>query len=334
MKEVTFMKTGNMRIKALSFIILICSVSVLNAQETPTSAPSTPQTNQTNTQSNQGTTTQAAIYQQRMEEERRRRQQDQAFDRLRSLEAIHTRNGESGEIQLANINALYRKPTRKELELLKPDPRDIQKYAAFVKAKNAGLFVLIPDAGCSENTKILVVTPECSRYSMPGAGSSYSFRTRNYRIPTLADLTYDGESLIGNGALVDVVLVDVGDVALDKITPQSNGLQFINEFYPITDPNKAFERSELLGKGIAHRGFVYGRGVFATEGTTFVMRSIAYRGKRMRAAGRFVYNELDYDKRMDIVVGFRIIRKGNDGSITILWKELSKQKSPKMEESK
>ncbi len=327
------MTTGNMRIKALSFIILMCFVSILNAQETPTGTPSSPQTNQSNSQSNQ-TPTQTSVYQQRMEEERRRRQQDQAFDRLRSLEEIHNRNGESAEIQVSNINTLYRNPTRKELELLQPDPRDIQKYATFVKAKNAGLFVLIPDAGCSENTQILVVTPECSRYSMPGAGSSYSFRTRNYRIPRLADLTYDGESLIGNGALVDVIFVDVGDVALEKMTPGSNGLQFINEFEPITDPNKAFERSELLGKGVANGGFVYGRGVFATEGTTFFMRSIAYRGKQMRAAGRLVYNEMDYDKRMDILVGFRIIRKGTDGRITILWKEFKRQKSPKMEEPK
>jgi hypothetical protein len=39
---------------------------------------------------------------------------------------------------------------------------------------------------------------------------------------------------------------------------------------------------------------------------------------------------LKYDKRNDYIFAFRVIRIREDGGITILWKELSKQKSPKI----
>jgi hypothetical protein len=42
------------------------------------------------------------------------------------------------------------------------------------------------------------------------------------------------------------------------------------------------------------------------------------------------YNLLDGDKRVDVTLAFRVIRIGEDGSVTILWKELQRKEAPKL----
>ncbi|MEP6903577.1 MAG: hypothetical protein ABJA66_17775 [Actinomycetota bacterium] len=37
---------------------------------------------------------------------------------------------------------------------------------------------------------------------------------------------------------------------------------------------------------------------------------------------------LDGDNRIDLTLAFRVIRKEPDGGITLLWKEIERQKSP------
>ena len=92
-----------------------------------------------------------------------------------------------------NVEPLYRKPSREELKAVAPKPELIEKFAEFLRQPNPGLTKLIKDAGCAENTKVVVATAGCLRYTMPGAGSSYSFRVKNYRIARLADLIYTGD---------------------------------------------------------------------------------------------------------------------------------------------
>jgi hypothetical protein len=83
-------------------------------------------------------------------------------------------------------------------------------------------------------------------------------------------------------------------------------------------------------RGIRRDGFLYRRGLFIVENTTFALRSIAYEGKHYRAINGLTYNEFDYDKRNDVIVVFRIVEKDEAGNVTILWKELSEKNSPKL----
>ena len=59
------------------------------------------------------------------------------------------------------------------------------------------------------------------------------------------------------------------------------------------------------------------------------MRSIAYKGSYYRAIDGFLYDELDFDKRKDVTVAFRIIRRDEE-SVTIIWKQLAEKDSPKV----
>lgn len=230
---------------------------------------------------------------------------------------------------IGSINELYRKPTKKELALLAPADADKHRYAEFLRTANSGLIKLVSDKGCAANAKIIVATADCLALSMPGAGSSYSFRKRNYGIARLADVTFTENSFQATGKHLHGIFVNIGDVPLETINLQTNGLGFLTEFKPEVDFQKAKYLDEQLTAGVKKGGFVYRRALRAVDNTTYVLRSIAYRGTYLRAVSGLTYNELAVDKRFDVTVAFRIVRRHDDGAVTILWKQLARQTSPK-----
>jgi hypothetical protein len=228
------------------------------------------------------------------------------------------------------IRPLYRKPSREELEAVEPGAELFDKYADFLRQENTGLTKLIEDTGCAENTKVVVASSDCLKYTMPGAGSSFSFRAQTYRLSRLADITFTNNSFQASGVFIHGIFVNIGDIPLEKVTLQTEGLKYLTDFAPETDYEKSREIDRQLIKGVKSEGFLYRRGLFIVEETTFVLRSIAYDGKYMRSASGVTYNELDFDKRKDVIVAFRIVEKDSDGNVTILWKELQQKDAPKL----
>ncbi len=226
------------------------------------------------------------------------------------------------------IVPLYRKPSKKELKFVAPDESLLVKYTEFLRQPDTGLIKLINDKGCAENTKIVVATDDCLKYTMPGAGSSYSFRTENYRIPRLADITFTGNSFQAEGILLHGIFVNIGDISLEKVSLQTPGMKFLTDFQPEPDFDKAKNVDAQLSVGIKKDNFIYRRALFAVESNTFALRSIAYDGKSFRAIRGVIYNEFDFDKRKDLMVVFRIVQKDAEGNATILWKIIQQKKSP------
>jgi hypothetical protein len=76
-------------------------------------------------------------------------------------------------------------------------------------------------------------------------------------------------------------------------------------------------------------------------GSTFVMRIIAYRNNnfadvlRKRKHGIppktfWALESLRADKRIDMILVFRILKEGEHGDLTVVWKELRRQKAPEL----
>ena len=228
------------------------------------------------------------------------------------------------------IRPLYRKPSREELKAVEPGAEVFDKYADFLRQENTGLTKLIEDTGCAESTKVVVASDKCLKYTMPGAGSSFSFRAQTYRLSRLADITFTDNSFQAGGVFIHGIFVNIGDIPLEKVTPETEGLKYLTEFAPETDYKKSKEIDRQLSKGVKSGGFLYRRGLYIVEDTTFVLRSIAYDGKYMRSASGVTYNELDFDKRKDVLVAFRIVEKDTDGNVTILWKVLQQKDAPEL----
>ncbi len=225
---------------------------------------------------------------------------------------------------------LYRKPTESELESIAPDPNIRSKYKVFLQRKNTGIFRLVTDAGCGENDRVIVATDECLKYTMPGSGNSFSFRTANYRIRHLADLMLAGENFRIPGILMHGLMTKLGDVAIESVSLQTSGVDYLTEFKPASDLDKAKAIEDLVVTGLERDGFIYARSLAVIENATYALRVIAYDGKVLRAVPGASYNEMDFDRRRDMIGAFRVVQKAADGSVTLLWIELSDVDAPKL----
>lgn len=330
--------------KALLIIILsACFVSPSLSQEsstpsTPPPASTTPSTPPpTSAPTQQSTQNNSNIYQQQQDLRQQQINQQQVQEGFRRLQMLDLMKNNQSTLPVnlrRDIDALYRKTNKKEKKLLSVNEGDKQKYGLFLKSDQTGLIKLISDLGCSANAKVLVASEECLKYSMPGGGSSYSFRVADYRIPQLADLTFFDSAFEANGILLHGVFTGIGDVPLESVTVQTRGAKYLSEIKPVTKYQEAVAFSKNISKGFMKDGFFYGNRIKAVENMTYVLRSIAYEGEVPKAVNGVTYNELDFDKRKDVMVAFRIVRKEDDGSVTLLWRELARLKSPKMEQKK
>jgi len=225
---------------------------------------------------------------------------------------------------------LYRKPGGRELRVLAPDPALSARYAELLTRRDSGIFKLVRDAGCAENARVLNASEECLKYQFPGAGNSFSFRTESYRIRHLADLTYEAGSFLMPGVHMYGLMVDLGDVPLEPVDLQTRGVRYLTALQPTNDYAKAVEMDKQAEAGIWQDGFIYRRGLPAADGHTYVSRSIAYQGRVMKAIPGAQYNELEFDKRRDVITAFKVVQTDPDGAVTIVWTQLSNIESIKL----
>ena len=76
--------------------------------------------------------------------------------------------------------------------------------------------------------------------------------------------------------------------------------------------------------------FIYGPEVPVNLGHAYVLRSVAYKGKILKGNRSNNVNLLAEDERKDVTVVFRPLRRMDDGSIILLWKELGRASPPEI----
>ncbi len=227
------------------------------------------------------------------------------------------------------IGPLYRKPGAKETASLAPESSLVQRYASLLRAERTGIIRLAPDRGCVYNDRVVSVAEDCLKYSFPGAGNSFSFRTEGYRLRHLADITFVDDKLRMTGIFMHGIAVDLGDIPIESASLATEGIHFLTDFEPSTTPNDVAVIDGNLTRGVKVGNFVYSKAVDPIVNRTYAIRAVAYRGKVVRSAGGIRYNELDYDKRRDVTVVFRVLDINSDG-ITLVWRKLADTEPPRI----
>ncbi|MBS1794856.1 MAG: hypothetical protein JSS81_13435 [Acidobacteria bacterium] len=228
---------------------------------------------------------------------------------------------------------VYRKPDRDEVKDLVADETLRAPYADFLKLPKTGMIRLLKDMGCEDGKTGVAATDQCLKYPFPGNGSAYSFRQKSHWIRSLADIALADDVFSIAGSLAVGMFVDVGDVALDRVSNTTPGADFIFDFKPSRDVDEANAQNDELKKGIVKGNFRYLKQIRAAENRTFLMRYVAYRGVVRKTFNGFLYNELDFDKRRDLVVAFRVVKKEADGSVWLLWRELRSDDAPRLKQT-
>lgn len=254
-------------------------------------------------------------------------------DRLRNLEKTIRRVDPNQQfvIYTSRIKPLYRKPTKSELELVAPDEADVRAFSEFLSGKDSGLVKLVADQGCNKDLLVADSRPHCRKYSMPGAASSFSFRIGSHWLRHLSDVTFDGAKFLTSmGELSNGILIDIGDVPLDKLDREERAYQTVKTFAAPVELQKASNFAALLETGIKDGEIVYKSSADAKTNSTYLLRSIAYRGDSMRIIEDVAFNEFEFDSREDLLVAFRVTRLVPNESVTIAWQVLERKESPKL----
>lgn len=258
---------------------------------------------------------------------------NQAVDRLRNLEKLPKRVDPNADfvVYTSRIRPLYLRPTKAETEMLAPAEEDVRAAGAEVGTKDSGVVKLIADRECSKDIFVTAAGAHCEKYSMPGAGSAYSFRIGSHWLRHLSDINFNGKGFeAARGELTNGIIVDIGDAALEKIGRDNRVFATLDGFSAPGNFDKAANLAGLLESGIRDGDVVYKDSAAVRRGSTYLLRSIAYRAESIRVIDEVPYDEFAFDVRKDVLVAFRVIRYEPGESVTIAWRMLHKRDSPRL----
>lgn len=259
------------------------------------------------------------------------------FDRRRREMARISNLSRERSIELAK--PLTREEREKFEQATEPSPEDVKAFEQILKQSNTGIFRLLPDFDC-EKDKLVTVAGPCADF-VPGSWA-YSFRSDRYSGKDFHDIVFKRGEFITRGLLTQGILVSLGDKPIEGVRTDTPGIRFLVDFVPGESRPEAAKQYQDFTAGVKEGEFRYSNRVDVSVGTTYGLRVVAYRfsdkwtsrlwprNSELLNQEEAVFRLLDVDKRNDSIFVFRVIRKSEDGGVTIVWKRLAKEKSPKM----
>lgn len=204
---------------------------------------------------------------------------------------------------------------------LTPAEGDFEKYKEFLKNSDAGLAKILPDPNCSSEFVIDLNDSKCgAALSIPGRGAFFSFRVkRNFPLP-YADIHFDDGAFKVGGKSELGIISKLGDIKIENIELTTPGITPIHKFKPAKTEAEIRKQEEQVNKGFSAEGFTYSSKAAVELNQTYVVRTIAFRH----------YEQYFNDRRIDILIVFRVVKRDADGALTILWRRLSKNSSPQV----
>lgn len=220
--------------------------------------------------------------------------------------------------QWRNVWVSEYEPNSFERKLLEPSVEDEQQFAGFLQLPDTGLIRMYPPG-----RRRVVSIADLASGRRPGFGmyaSLYSFSKERhgnglhgYVDPRLGwaeiRLLNNGRFVTGFTGEALGVLIALGDVPLESITPETYGVDGLNNITPPADYFEAATLSRRNRAGFALERFRYGSSLPVAEKMTYVLRSTS-------------------NKRADVLIGFRVVRLDETGGVTLIWRKLKTYPKP------
>jgi hypothetical protein len=220
--------------------------------------------------------------------------------------------------QVWNVWVSEYEPNAAEKLLLTPSPELQEQFAEFLQLPDTGLIRMYPPG----RRRVISVT-DLATGRRPGFGryaSLYSFTKEKHgnglngyvdpRLGWAELLLINGRFITGFNGEALGVLVALGDVPLETVTSDSEGVTGLANITPPADYFEAVSLSRRNRAGFALDKFRYGSSLPVSENMTYVLRSTS-------------------NKRADILVGFRVVRVEENGSLAMIWRKLKAYPKPK-----
>ena len=146
------------------------------------------------------------------------------------------------------IIPIRKKPTKEQKKQLSPGTEDLAKYAGFLEQPKTGIFRLLPDLNCDENPLVIKADAKCLK-AIPES-SFYSFREKEYTPEFLSDIRLENNHLISDGILAQGILVALGDISLENVSLESEGLNFLIGYSPHSSGAEVKKQFWEIARGI------------------------------------------------------------------------------------
>jgi hypothetical protein len=203
-------------------------------------------------------------------------------------------------------------PIRREPRVLKdgllaPSLQDRIEQDEFLKQSKTGLIRLMPrEVYDSERY------PVPARIDIRGGGAYFSFFHRTHEYGYGSDLELNRKQFrVGFAGGAYGMIVDLGDVPIDKISETDPRFVFMSNYEPSNAGSEATGELMRFNNGVRVDDPNYRRTVPARSQSTYLVRSIDF-------------------GRSDVLVAFRVVRFDTDGSAIIAWKLLKTFSTPQL----
>lgn len=230
---------------------------------------------------------------------------------------------------------------KKRIEALRaPSPEDIAAHKDFLAQPNTGIVRLLPGFNC-ESKYVVRVDGNCVNL-VPGS-SHHRFREDALS----GDILFMDDTLIAEGFFSNSIMTGLGDIPINDVSLTTSGMKYLTDFSPVAELATVKKQYSEISNGIITDNHAYSNRLLAVANMTYGLRIVAYRNGNnvMKRISReqlrgiepapdsknMMFLALKEDTRIDLTLSFRIIRKDTtDGSITLIWKELSRKDSPEI----
>lgn len=211
-------------------------------------------------------------------------------------------------------------PSAVEKRMLALSPEDEQRFAGFLTQVDTGGFRLLSFIRRAHGRVISVKSPEFARkrgFSFYGSCYSFTKKKHGHGVNGWGISTWGWSDLrlisgtLSTGFMDESLglMVKLGDVPLEEVTPQTAGVAELATFALPTDHSTSAALFEKNLRGYELNGFTYGSRMDAVVGVTYVLRSTL-------------------NQRSDQLVAFRIVNQDHEGTVTILFKKLKEYPKP------
>jgi hypothetical protein len=254
--------------------------------------------------------------------------QDQAFARLKSV----NEQQRASEIVRRKGSVSFRPHpslTRKDREAIFINPEDTKQFLTLLQQNHTGIVRIQSANVCDPSDKVVQASGNCPD-NIVGKATSYSFRVADYRTEFFADILFKNDNLTTPGMYTKGIFSDLGDVDINSLGMTSDGVRQLSAFVPAATLAELQNQDRLVRMGMRIDNHIYKGEVELKENSTYVLRTIAYKGRMIRKVDGRKVNLLDSDTRKDMTIVFRSVRKHPDGSVTLVWKELDVKPAPKL----
>lgn len=265
-----------------------------------------------------------AVFEQRRTEESQRRA-DAARIQASRIEAQLRNLPNQNKIPLLNKPVI----TKRDIAAISVNQSDEKLFAVFLEQPNTGIVRLQNGDNCSTEGLVVQAEGNCPN-NIIGKATAYSFRESDYTSKYLADLFFSSNQFSSTGVFTIGVFASLGNAEIENLTLASDGIKQLINFQPSEDKAEINQHYQTFRKGVQIGNYIYKGSVEVKENTAYVLRTIAYKGKVFNGNGVGKINILQNDNRSDVIIIMRVIRKHEDGSITLLWKKLQEKSSPKI----